>query len=133
MKRVFSEKELNAVGKQTGFFKRERDITLYWLCLGLFEVMGLSKIESIAYMHRTINALCHTKVQYKPFHNQSAKMQFSKFMRTMCERVLVKLSGEALHFSDDSPFAQFKRIVLQDDTSFAVKSALNQYIPGRFT
>jgi len=121
------------VGKQTGFCKRERDITPYRLCLGLVEVMGLSKIESIADMHRAFNALCHTEVQYKPFHNQLAKKQFPEYMRMMCERVLVQLAGEALHFSHDSPFARFKSIVLQDGTSFAVKSTLSQYFPGRFT
>ncbi len=56
MKRTFSEQELNALGKQVGFCKRERDITPYRLCLGLVEVMGLSKIETIADIHRSFNA-----------------------------------------------------------------------------
>ncbi len=121
------------MGKYVGFCKREREITPYRLCLGLVEVMGLSKIESIADIHRSFNALCRTDVQYKPFHNQLAKKQFPEFMRLTCERLLEQLACEALHFSADSPFARFERIELQDGTSFAVKSTLSKHFPGRFT
>lgn len=133
LKQIFSEQALNALGKHVGFCKRERDITPYRLSLGLVEVMGLSKIESIADIHRAFNALCHTDVQYKPFHNQLAKRQFPEFMRVLCERFLEQLACEALHFSADSPFARFERIELQDGTSFALKSTLSEHFPGRFT
>ncbi len=133
LKRVFSEQVLNGLGKRVGFCKRERDITPYRLCLGLVEVMGLSKIVTIADIHRSFNALSHSDVQYKPFHNQLAKKRFPEFMRLMCERLMEHLAGEALAFSSDSPFARFERIELQDGTSFAVKSTLSKHFPGRFT
>jgi len=133
LKHVFSEQALNERGKDVGFCKRERSITPYRLCLGLVEVMGMSKIESIADIHRSFNALCDTDVQYKPFHNQLAKRQFPAFMRLNCERFLEHLACEALHFSDNSPFASFEHIALQDGTSFALKPTLSEYFPGRFT
>ncbi len=133
LKRAFSERALNALGKRVGFCRREREITPYRLCLGLVEVMGLSKIASIADIHRSFNALCDSDVQYKPFHNQLAKKQFPEFMRLMCERVMEHLAVEALRFASDSPFARYERIELQDGTSFAVKSTLSKHFPGRFT
>ncbi len=133
LKRTFCEPALNALGKRVGFCKREREITPYRLCLGLVEVMGQSKIETIADIHRSFNALCDTDVQYKPFHNQLAKKQFPEFMRQMCERLLEQLACKALHFSHGSPFARFERVELQDGTSFAVKSTLREAFPGRFT
>lgn len=133
LKRVFSKQTLNELGKRIGFCKRERDITPYRLCLGLVEVMGMSKIATIADIHRSFNALCDSDVQYKPFHNQLAKKQFPVFMRLVCERFMEHLAVEALGFSSDSPFARFERIELQDGTSFAVKSTLSKHFPGRFT
>lgn len=133
LKRVFSEQALNGLGKRIGFCKRERDITPYRLCLGLVEVMGMSKIATIADIHRSFNALCECNVQYKPFHNQLAKKQFPEFMRLVCEQFMEHLAVEALRFSCDSPFARFERIELQDGTSFAVKSTLSKHFPGRFT
>jgi len=133
LKRTFCEHELNALGKQIGFCKRERAITPYRLCLGLVEVMGHAKIETIADIQRSFNALCGIDVQYKPFHNQLAKKQFPEFMRQICERLLQQLACDALHFGDDSPFARFERIELQDGTCFAVKSTLSEVFPGRFS
>jgi hypothetical protein len=133
LKRVFSEQALNGLGKRVGFCRRERDITPFRLCLGLVEVMGVSKIATIADIHRSFNALCDSDVQYKPFHNQLAKKQFPEFMRLMCERLMEQLACEALHFSPDSPLARFERVELQDGTSFAVKSTLGAVFPGRFT
>ncbi len=133
LKRVFSEQVLNASGKRVGFCRRERDITPYRLCVSLVEVMGLSKIQTIADIHRSFNALNDSDVQYKPFHNQLAKKQFPEFMRSVCEQFMEHLSVDALQFSGDSPFARFERIELQDGTSFAVKSTLSDIFPGRFT
>jgi hypothetical protein len=133
LKRVFSEQGLNGLGKRVGFCKRERNITPYRLCLGLVEVMGMSKVTTIADLHRSFNALCECDVHYKPFHNQLAKQQFPEFMRKVCEQFMEHLAVEALAFSPDSPFSRFERIELQDGTSFAVKSTLSKHFPGRFT
>jgi hypothetical protein len=133
LKRVFSEQALNGLGKRVGFCRREREITPHRLCLSLVEVMRVSKIASIADIHRSFNALCDSDVQYKPFHNQLAKKRFPEFMHLMCERLMQQLVCEALHFSPASPLARFERVELQDGTSFAVKSTLSEVFPGRFT
>lgn len=133
LKRTFCETTLNALGKRVGFCRRERTLTPYRLCLGLIEAMGLSDVESIADIQRAYNALCASNVQYKPFHNQLAKRQFPDFMRGVCTHLLEQLAVKALRFSPDSAFARFERIELQDGTSFALKSTLSEYYPGRFT
>ncbi len=43
-----------------------------------------------------------------------------------------KLSDEALHFTDESPFSRFSPILLHEGSSFALKPALHRLFPGRF-
>ena len=133
LKRTFCETTLNALGKRVGFCRRERELTPYRLCLGLVEAMGVSQVVRIADIQRSYNALRAGNVQYKPLHNQLAKPQFPTFMRHVCTHLLQQLTVKALHFSPGSAFARFKRIELQDGTSFALKPSLSEYYPGRFT
>ena len=133
LKRTFCETALNALGKRVGFCRRRRELTPYRLCLGLVEAMGVAKVESIADIQRSYNALSASNVQYKPLHNQLAKRQFPVFMRGVCAYLLEQLAVKALRFSPDSAFARFERIELQDGTSFALKPSLSQSYPGRFT
>lgn len=132
-KRTFSADTLNALGKEVRFCARERTITPHRLALGLIEVFAHAPMRTIADAHRAFNALCDETVQYKPFHNQLAKEQFPTFMRSLCLRLMERLSGEALQFDPASPFAQFDRIELQDGSSFALKWTLSDTFPGRFT
>ncbi len=88
-KRSFSQQVLNALGKAVRFCFRVREITPYRLALGLIEVFATMQVKTIADVHRAFNALCNTRVQYKPFHNQLV-----------------------------SPFAQFTHITIHDGTSF---------------
>lgn len=132
-KRTFSQQALNALGKSIRFCMREREITPYRLALGLIEVFARARVETIADAHRAFNALCDTKVRYKPFHNQLAKTTFPSFMCTLCEHLMTRLTTEVLRFTPPSPFARFTHITLHDGTSFGVKSTLKKVFPGRFT
>jgi hypothetical protein len=133
LKRRFFETTLNALGKRVGFYRRERELTPYRLCLGLIEVVGLSEVENIANIRRSYNVLCVSNVQYKPLHNQLVKRWFPTFMRGVCSHLLEQLAVKALHFSADSVFARFERIEWQDGTSFALKSSRSEYYLRRFT
>lgn len=130
---TFCEGVLNALGKAVRFCHRVREITPYRLALGLMEVFGTVRVESIADAHRAFNALCDTTVQYKPFHNQLAKSTFPVFMRSLCEHLMAELTTEVLRFTPESPFARFTHITVHDGTSYAVKSTLKKTFPGRFT
>jgi hypothetical protein len=132
-KRTFSQQALNGLGKSIRFCMREREITPYRLALGLIEVFARARVETIADAHRAFNALCDTKVRYKPFHNQLAKTTFPSFMGTLCEHLMTRLTTEVLRFTPASPFARFTHITLHDGTSFGVKSTLKKVFPGRFT
>ena len=90
-------------------------------------------VGAIADIHRAFNALCGRHVQYKPFHNQLSKPGFATFVRLMLSRLLNELACDVLRFSAHSPFAGFEHIRIQDGTSFALKSALSDVFPGRFT
>ena len=100
--------------------------------MGLIEVFAASKVDTIADIQRSFNALCKTNVQYKPFHNQLVKKQFPVFMRSVCATLLDQLACSALRFNETSPFSRFERIILQDGTSFSVHGALEAVFPGRF-
>jgi hypothetical protein len=46
------------------------------------------RVETLADIQRTFNALFGTGEAYKPFHNQLAKCQFGGFMREIVESML---------------------------------------------
>jgi len=132
-KGTFNERSLNALGKATRFCRREREMTPHRLFTTLVEAFAVGKLDSIADLHRAFNALCERQVHYKPFHNQLSKPGFPIFMREALSRMLNELACEVLRFSPSSPFARFEHIRMQDGTSFALKSALADTFPGRFT
>ena len=132
-KRTLDESTLNAMGKTARLCQREREITPWRLMVSLIEAFSSATVDSIADLQRTFNALCETRVQYKPFHNQLAKPGFPAFARAVLCRLLDELACTVLRLSPESPFARFDHIRIQDGTSFALKSTLADTWPGRFT
>jgi hypothetical protein len=133
LKRTLDKEALNDLGRATRFCRRERDITPFRSAVSLIESFAGHSANCIADIQRAFNALCSTKVRYKPFHNQLAKKLFPMFMQALLSELLNGLAGEVLRFKPDSPFAQFDHIRIQDGTSFALKPALAETFPGRFT
>ena len=133
LKRTLGKRALNDLGRATRFCRRERDITPFRLAVSLIESFSGHSANCIADIQRAFNALCATKVRYKPFHNQLAKKQFPMFMQALLSKLLNGLACEVLRFKPDSPFAQFDNIRIQDGTSFALKAKLANTFPGRFT
>lgn len=132
-KRSFGEETLNELGRESRFCQRERQVTPFRLALSLMESFSSGATQCIADIQRAFNALCETRVCYKPFHNQLAKREFPTFVRLLLSRMLEELACEVLRFSASSPFARFAHLRIQDGTSFAVKPALAGTFPGRFT
>lgn len=131
--RCFDEQTLNALGKATGLCRREREATPYRLMLGLLQAFAGERVNTIADLQRTFNALSEKTVQYKPFHNQLAKDAFPVFAQAVLSRLFKELACELLRFDPHSPFARFRAIRLQDGTSFALADGLAEAFPGRFT
>jgi len=130
---VFSEPEVNRLGKEINFAKRDRDITSYRLSMAVITVLASHSIESIADIHRGFNSLFNMEVEYKPFHNQLVKKNFPELMRELLNQLFSRFTMQALSFDDESPFARFCKILLQDGSSFAINPKLAKIYPGRFT
>jgi hypothetical protein len=127
-----SETELNALGRVVRFCRRERVLTPFRLALSLVGSFALRQVETIADLQRAFNALFETEVAYKPFHNQLAKWQFAEFMRELASRLREALVVKVLEVGREGAFTEFRRIVIQDGSSFAVKDVLAKHYPGRF-
>src|ERR671924_1231880 len=129
---VFSESLLNACGKDVKFCRRQRVITPFRLGLALTATCASQRVETIADFHCGFNALFGTTVTYKAFYNQVAKPHFADFARTMTERLVSEMTLKVLGFAKGRPFGEFRRIILQDGSSFAIHDGLREVFPGRF-
>src|SRR5713101_6778679 len=129
---VFSEPLLNACGTETEFCRRQRIITPFRLGLALTATCASQPVETVADFHRGFNALWGTTITYKAFYNQVAKSRFADFARTMTARLIGDMTLKVLGFAKGRAFAEFRHIVLQDGSSFAIHDGLREVFPGRF-
>src|SRR6266566_6169009 len=129
---VFAEALLNACGKDAKFCRRERIITPLRLGLALTATCASQRVETLADFHRGFNALWGTSLTYKAFYNQVAKSHFADFARTMTSRLIGDMTLKVLGFAKGRAFAEFRHIVLQDGSSFAIHDGLREVVPGRF-
>jgi Transposase DDE domain len=129
---VFSEALLNTCGKDVKFCRRQRVITPFRLGLALTATCASQPVETIADFHCGFNALFGTTVTYKAFYNQVAKPRFADFARTMTERLVSDMTLKVLGFKRGKAFAEFRHIVIQDGSSFAIHDGLREVFPGRF-
>ncbi len=131
-KRVLSPETVNRLGRTVRFCRRERVITPYRLALSLLASCATMRVETLADIQRTFNALFGTTVAYKPFHNQLAKCQFGDFMRELVASMLEHWVVQVLRAKPGGAFGEFTRIVIQDGSSFGLKETLSEIYPGRF-
>jgi hypothetical protein len=129
---VFSEPLLNAGGTAVKFCRRQRIITPFRLGLALTATCASQPIETLADFHRGFNALWGTTVTYKAFYNQVAKPHFADFARTMTSRLIGDRTLKVLGFKKGRAFAEFRHLILQDGSSFAIHDGLREMFPGRF-
>src|SRR3989442_11165398 len=129
---VFSEPLLNACGKDVKFCRRQRVITPFRLGLALTATCASQRVEPIADFHCGFNALFGTTVTYKAFYNQVEKPHFADFARTMADRLISDMTLKVLGFDKGHVFGEFRHIVMQDGSSFAMHDGLREVFPGRF-
>src|SRR5437016_108258 len=130
---VFSEALLNACGKEVKLCRRQRVITPFRLGLALTATCASQHVETIADFHCGFNALFGTTITYKAFYNQVAKSHFADFARTMAARLISDMTLKVLGFEKGRAFGEFRHIVIQDGSSFAIHDGLREVFPGRFT
>jgi len=129
---VFSEVLLNACGTAAKFCRRKRVITPFRLSLALTATCASQRVATLADFHRGFNALFDTTITYKAFYNQLAKAHFATFMGSMASRLIGEMTLKVLGFEKGRAFAEFRHIVIQDGSSFAIHDALREVFPGRF-
>src|SRR2546429_2480616 len=129
---VFSEALLNACGKEAKLCRRQRVITPFRLGLALTATCASQQVETIADFHCGFNALFGTTVTYKAFYNQLAKPHFADFARTMAERLISDMTLKVLGFEKGHALSEFRHMILQDGSSFAIHDGLREVFPGRF-
>ena len=131
-KKALSEGMLNELGKATRYCHRVRQLTPYRMVMTLMALFAGTRVESLADLQRGFNALFGYTMDYKPFYDQLAKREFAGFMRETARRLLETLVIRVLGMPQGSAFSEFRRIVIQDGSSFAIKDALKEVFPGRF-
>ena len=132
-KQAFSEQTITAIGRSTGFFKRERKMTPMKMMMSLMSCFAGGQGATLADIQRSYNALSPESIAYKPFHNQLSKPAFARFMQTLASHVLSTLVVEVLKPARAGLLSEFGRVLIQDGSSFAVKDTLRRTYPGRFT
>jgi hypothetical protein len=133
IEQVLGEEAVNRLGREVGFAHRLRLLTPFRLVAALVGAFGGQTVNCIADLVRAFNAVFDTAVAYKPFHNQLAKRHFAHFMRAVAQRAWSHWVVQVLGAPPSQLFGEFRRIVIQDGSSFAVKDSLRHLWPGRFT
>jgi hypothetical protein len=101
------------------------------LGLALTATCASPRVETIAAFHGGFNALFGTTVTSKAFSNQVAKPRFADFARTMTERLVGDMTLPGLGVEKGQAFAEFRHIVIQDGSAFAIHDGLREVFPGR--
>ncbi len=132
LQEVIGEQRLDTLGRQTGYCEKKRLLTPFRMVLTLISGLGARPIQFLADLQRQFNALFGTDVAYKPFHNRLAKPSFPDFMEAVAKVVWRQWSDQILSARTQELFSEFKQVVIQDGSSFAVKDSLMHVLPGRF-
>ena len=130
---ALSVDDVNQRGRDSGQATRLRIVTPHRLFLAIVSALASAHVESLADWLRTFNYQNGVPVAYKAFYNRLARVGFTAFMRGMLARLLDQLRLDTLTPEGQRAVARFEDIVIQDGSSFALKSALSGTFPGRFT
>lgn len=135
LKQLFNENWMADLARKTKLCERQRDLRPLELTSSLLACLGDGKVDAIADLHRGYNSMQmgtpHT-VAYKPFHNKLRKPGFAKFTRAVTERAMALFRREVKAALPDK-LNQFRELILQDGSSFALHPELADTFPGRFT
>jgi hypothetical protein len=129
---VLDADNLNERGKAIGFAKRHRLLTPFRLALSIMASMASKQVETLADLHRHFNDFWQLRSSYKAFYNQLLKPTSVELFRASLCHIMSTLTMKVLGFEAGMAFSEFKRIVIQDGSAFAIHKALAHVFPGRF-
>jgi hypothetical protein len=133
LKQAIGGQRLRALGQDSGFVIRERDITADRFVPSLIKALGSHTVESIADLVRDFNYDHDLAVHYKPYYEKLDTPCFPRLMHAVYESLLTHLCAQVLQPLRGGPFARFRDIYIQDGTSFALHDGLAPVYPGRFS
>ena len=133
LKQALAMPTVNDLGRVTGQARRLRTVTPHRLFLAVVSALAARRVETLADLLRVFNHQQGVRVAYKAFYNRLARPGFEAFMRAMCGGLMQDCRLQTLEPDGEQAIAQFRDIVIQDGSSFAVKGALKGVFPGRFT
>ena len=89
-KRAMAQERITALGRSTGFKKRERKMPPLKRVMSLRSCFAGAQRTTLADIQRSDNALSVDSIAYKPLHNQWAKRVLAtscaKWRRMCCQR-----------------------------------------------
>jgi hypothetical protein len=118
--------DVNDLGRTSGQAERLRTVTPHRLFLAIVSTLAGAKIESLADLLRAFNYRNGVHVACKAFYNRFARVGFAAFMRGMWARLVEQLSVQTLAPERQRAVVPFTDIVIQDGSSFALKSSLRE-------
>ena len=124
---------VNDLGRMTGQARRLRTVTPHRLFLAVVSALAARRVATQADLLRFVYHQQGVRVAYKAFDNRPARPGLGAFVRAMCGRWMRACRLQTLEPEGDQAVAQFRDIVIQDVSSYAVKRALKDVFPGRFT
>ena len=77
----FNSQRLLIAARETKFLKRARQIMPLEFLLAFIETLGVQPKANIADIHRKYQAISHMPINYKPFHNQIKKPQYTDLFK----------------------------------------------------
>ena len=101
------------------------------LGLALTATCASRRVATLADFPRGFTALFHTTMTSKAFSNQVAKPHGAAFIRPMTSRLLGAMTLTVLGFEKGRACAEFRHIIMQDGSAFAIHDAVREVWPGR--
>ena len=81
--KVLNDFNINEIGKNSRFCSRKRIIKPFERVMSSITALGDKSVSTVTDLHRYFVKLTETDVQYKPFHNQLSKPEFSLLMKSL--------------------------------------------------
>ena len=88
--KVLNDFNINEIGKTNRFCSCKRIIKPFELVMSLITALGDKSVSTVTDLHRYFVKLTETDVQYKPFHNQLSKPEFSLLMKSLVDVALTE-------------------------------------------
>jgi Transposase DDE domain len=130
--KVFGEDSLATLARETQWLQRERKFTPTNWVAAIMQTLSGGRVHWLADIWRSIQVMSKQTVNYKPFHKQMCRPGFAEFFRRLLERSLHQFTLPVLR-ANAGNLKHFRDIIAHDGSSFAVKAALQNAWPGRFT